>query len=120
MKTENNPEDRPETLEAEAGFGGKVINFSGPRKPGVYEATERSLGDRLRKMYFAIKRDLPSGDTNLKCAIESVGTSIELGPRYYETAAVLLKSAYSQIRAEAVKAKAAEMYFLITGSQIEK
>jgi len=91
-----------------------------PRQaPVIVQLGELSLGDKLHKLYHELRRDVRSDD-NLRHTIQSIGGSIDLGPGQYKTAAVLLKSAYSQIKIEAVKAKAAEMYSLITGSQIEK
>lgn len=87
--------------------------------PVIVQIGELSLCDKLHKLYHELRRDVRSDD-NLRHTIQSIGSSIDLGPGQYKTAAVLLKSAYSQIKIEAVKAKAAEMYSLITGSQIEK
>lgn len=80
---------------------------------------ELSLGNKLNKLYHEIRRGMKSDD-KLRHTVQSIGSSIDLGPEHYKTAAVLLKSIYSQITIEAVKAKAAEMYSLITGMQIDK
>lgn len=116
-------EGKSEKLEEEAAAAEKEIEQrQALRSPGVYNASEvsLSLGDRLLKMYFAIKRDLPSDNDNLRHSLDSIGTSIELGPRYYETVALLLKSVYDQVKIDAVKAKISDMYFFIKGASLEK
>ncbi|MEM4263783.1 MAG: hypothetical protein QW666_02715 [Candidatus Woesearchaeota archaeon] len=115
--------DLPKNLEDDAVIIAESImaqRRADMRSPGVYAATEVSFEDKLRKMYFAIKRDLPSDNNNLRHALDSVGTSLELGPMYRETVAVLLKSVYNQVKIDAVKAKISDMYFAIKGVSLEK
>ncbi len=131
MKKENNKTgetDGAEEQEEVKTWDTVLANEPEPKKPAedaprqvpvIVQFGELSLGDKLNKLYHELRRDVRSDD-NLRHTIQSIGSSIDLGPGQYKTAAVLLKSAYSQIKIEAVKAKAAEMYSLITGAPIEK
>lgn len=129
MKKEEDKTDEADDEEQEtAEDWDKVLaNEPEPKKPEedtlrqvqVTVSGELSLDNKLNKLYHALRRDVKSDD-NLRYTIQSIGGSIDLGPGQYKTAAVLLKSVYNQSKIEAVKAKAAEMYLLITGSQIDK
>ena len=126
MKKEKNTDESEEQEETE-NWDTVLANTPEPKKAEVdprqvqviLPPGEVSLDYKLHKLYHELRRDVRSDD-NFRHTIQSIGGSIDLGPGHYKTAAVLLKSAYGQIKIDAVKAKAAEMYLLITGSQIEK
>lgn len=88
--------------------------------PGMYVLSQPTLADKLRKLYFGIRKDLQQAGNSILHDIESVGVSLDLGPNYYNTAASIIKSMYSKIKQEDAKRKSAEMYSLITGMQIDK
>lgn len=117
------PEEAEKTLDEEisANFADKpeAKKAEMPRTPGVYSAPVPTLADKIRKLYFAIKTDLRS-DNRIMHDMDSIGTSIDLGPEYYRTAAMILKSAYDRVKQEAVRAKMSEMYSLLSGAPIEK